>query len=322
MDKLPTAHSAETPSLRGCPVYLGAAGFAAGPAVALEQEIADPALCAALRAPAHGAAHVPRWERDIVELVEAAVRKCLAASGRDASDIDTVLLTSNGLDAQNSLEATWLGQLSKRLGLESAAHYQIGMAGCAGFHWAARLAAGLVGSGQGNHVLLISFDKAGDPLQRFYGEIGDFCYVTGDAAAACLVSNSARDLQYRLVGQVVNVWDAGQILQVSADEEMRSIARLFKETYARAGISAADVDLLIPNNYSMQVSRLYGMLADLGQAQVFTDAIASHAHCFGSDNVINLCHAQDADRIAAGQRVMLFSAGPFQWGACVLEKLH
>ena len=72
-------------------------------------------------------------------------------------------------------------------------------------------------------------------------------------------------------------------------------------------------------NYSLAVSKLYCQLAEVSYSKAFTQNIATHAHCFGSDNLINLQCAQQL--IMVGHRVMLFSAGPFQWGACVLQKL-
>lgn len=302
-------------------VYVGAVQYEIGPVVPLEAEISDKAICAQLRAPNHGADKIPRWNRDIVELVEVAARKSITSSGRTASDIEAVFLVSNGLDARNNLDAAWLGTLSKQLGLHRAAHYQIGMAGCAGFHWAAKLAAGLIGSGQCQHILIISFDKGSEALQRLYGEGTNFPYLTGDAAAACMLSSTTDAMQYKLLGKVVNIWDGEQALRVSLDEEALCIAQLFQETYTSARITATDIDLLITNNYSFDVSRLYGLLADVSHTKVFTDTIPTHAHCFGSDNIINLYHTQQMASVVGGQRLMLFSAGPFQWGACLLEKL-
>lgn len=304
-----------------CPVYFGAAQYEIGPTVPLETEINDKVICAQLRAPNYGADKIPCWNRDILELVAIAACKSIESSGRFASDIEAVFLVSNGLDAQNNLDAAWLGTLSKQLGLRRAAHYQIGMAGCAGFHWAAKLAAGLIGSGQCQHILIISFDQAGGVLRRLYGEGTDFPYLTGDAAAAVVLSNANCNMQYKLLGKVVNIWDGGQALRVSLDEEALCIAQLFQDVYASTNLTAADVDLLITNNYSFDVSRLYSLLADVSFTKVFTDTIPTHAHCFGSDNIINLHHAHRKAGITTGQRVMLFSAGPFQWGACLLEKL-
>lgn len=306
---------------RVVPVYIGAAEYAAGPPVALETEVRDIAMRRRLRSADHGARTFARWDGDDLELVEAALRNCLRSSQRDAREIDAVFLLSNGLDAKNNLDAGWLGDLSQRLGLSSVPHYQIGMAGCAGFHWAARLATGLIRGGECLHVLVATFDKADGVLQRLYGEATDSPYLTGDAAAACVFSSSPRAMSYRLVGRVVNVWDGGQVRQSSLHEEVRCVDRLFRETCAGADLSLSEIDLFITNNYSLDVSRLYCQVANISFSKAFTQTIATHAHCFGSDNIINLRHAHLDCLIAPEQHSMLFSAGPYQWGACVIEGL-
>lgn len=302
------------------PVHIGAACYAAGPLVPLEEAISDEAMRARLRNPNHGSDTFPQWDHDIADLAESAITQCMASAGRQASQIDAVFLTSNGLDARNNLDGSWLGVLDARLGLCHAPHYQLGMAGCAGFHWAAKLATGLIESGQCDHILVASFDKAQDGLQRLYAENPDFPYLTGDAAAACIFSSSPASLDYRLVGRVINKWDGRQAIRTSLEEEVRCIARLIDEALESAAMRAEEIDLLISNNYSLDISRLYCQIAGLDYAKAFTRTIASHAHCFGSDNLINLHHTGRLAGVGAGQKTMLFSAGPFQWGACLLER--
>lgn len=302
-------------------VYIGAAQYEVGDLVALEEAISDEAMRASLRQADHGADTFSRSDSSAVELAESAMAACLAVSNRPSTGIDAVILASNGIDAAGGLDPAWLGSLSRRLGLSRAAHYQIGMAGCASFHWAARLAASLVGAGQCNDVLIVTFDKAEGALQRLYAEESDFPYLTGDAAAACLVSNSPDFMDYSLQGKVINLWDGHHAMTPSLDAEIHHIDQLFQQVCSSAGVGTGQVDLLITNNYSMDVSRLYCQIADVSETKVFMQTIATHAHCFGSDNIINLHHSQQAQPLLPGQRVMLFSAGPCQWGACILQKL-
>lgn len=309
------------PPAAPCPVYLGAVRYEAGELVALEEVIPSDATRARLRHADHGADTLARSSRSALELAQAAIEACLTSDARPREAIDAVILASNGLDAAGGLDLAWLGESSRRLGLSRAVHYHVGMAGCAGFHWAARLAASLVAADQCDSVLIVTFDKGEGALQRLYGEDTDFPYLTGDAAAACLVGGSPQGLDYRLQGKVVNVWDGEQAIRPSLDAEVGCIYELLTTTCASAGLSMDDVDTFITNNYSLDMSRLYCQIAGVGEAKAFTQTIATHAHCFGSDNLINLYHAQKRLPLTAGQRAMLFSAGPFQWGACVLEKL-
>ncbi|MFB9244576.1 3-oxoacyl-ACP synthase [Massilia antarctica] len=303
------------------PVYLGAPEYAAGSFVTLDSEIADSALCAQLRHAEHGANFFPQCGSSIFELVDTAIQRSLASARLQAQDIDAVFLVSNMLDAQDNLEPGWLGELNARLGLSHTVHYQVGMAGCGGFHWAARLAASLIAAGECTRILIVSFDKAGGKLQRLYGAGTDFPYVTGDAAAACILSSEPDGMDYRLLGKVINRYDGRQILAPSLDSEMRCISQLIKATYASAELKAKDIDVFITNNYSYAASQLYCQLASLSYAIAYTGTIATHAHCFSSDNLINLHHLAAKGEVGAGARLLLFSTGPFQWGACILEKL-
>lgn len=303
------------------PIFLGAAQYACGTLIALENIITDSIRCTALRNAAEGVAFVPVWDGEILELAQIAVDRSLAVANRKACEIDAVFFVSNSLDAQDTLDSEWLGIFSEKFGLNQAAHYRIAMAGCAGFHWAAKLASALIATGECVNILMISFDQANPRLQRVYGEDSNFPYVTGDAASACVFSALSDRMSFRLMGRVVNIWDGKQARQSSLENEVGCIDRLFREVYAHAEINPDEVDLLITNNYSINVSRLYCQLASIDFKKAYTETIATHAHCFASDNVINLHHSQYDGSITPGARIMTFSAGPYQWGACIFEKL-
>ncbi|MGJ7528847.1 3-oxoacyl-[acyl-carrier-protein] synthase III C-terminal domain-containing protein [Variovorax sp. GB1P17] len=255
------------------------------------------------------------------ELAKAAIRSCLTSVPMEAAEIDAVFLVSCTLDAQNNLQPVWLGELAECSGLQQVPHYHIGITGCAGFHWATRLASAMVASGNSDRVLVVMFDKATSPLQRLYGEGTAFMYVTGDAAAACIVSASSSGMDYRLLGQVINLHDSNQIAVPSMDAEIYKISELFTAAYAQAGRSARDIDHFISNNYSLEVSRLYCQLAEVDFRKAVTSPIGTHAHCFSADNLIGLRQLADGKELNAGNTVLCFSAGPHQWGACLLEKL-
>jgi len=303
-------------------VYFGAVRFRAGALRPIEDAVASPAVSAALRGPSHGADTYSHHASDPMDLVESAVRDSLAAAGIEAGEIDAVFLVSCSLDAGNNLQPDWLAGLSARLGLGGVAHFHVGMTGCGGFHWAARLAAAMVGPGGCRRVLIVTFDVTAPPLMRLYGEGTNFMYVTGDAAACCVVSHESRGMDYRLIGPVVNVSDTRQITAPSVDGEIDLIARLFGETYQRSGVSASQIDAMVTNNYSMDMSHLYCQLAGVPLSKAVTSTISSHGHCFSSDNLINLHRLAHDRSLAAGQHILLFSTGPFQWGACVLGTLN
>ncbi|OAK64482.1 hypothetical protein A3K87_13865 [Variovorax paradoxus] len=257
-----------------------------------------------------------------MELVESAVLASLAFVSIQPEEVDAVLLVSCTLDAGSNLRPHWLARLSAQLGLDRVPHYHVGMTGCGGFHWAARLAAAMVGSGHCRRVLIVTFDVVAPPLQRLYEEGTRFMYVAGDAAACCIVSGYPEGMDYRLIGPVLNLSDARQISEPSIDGEINIIARLFKAIYEESGVLQSDIDFFVTNSYSLEVSQLYCQLAGVPFSKALTSTISTHAHCFSSDNLINLDLLTRSRTAHEGQRILCFSAGPFQWGACVLSTLR
>lgn len=300
-------------------VYLGAIRYAAGAPQPIETEILDDATCLTLRAEKHGADTFAKHDSCILELAEAAIRDCLTLPALGATEIDAVLFASCALDAQDNLQPDWLAQLASRVGLQAVPHYHIGITGCAGFHWAARLGAALVSSGSSRRALIVTFDKASPPLERLYGAGSDFMYVTGDAAAACVLSGEPAGMDYRVLGKIENSFDSKQFVAPSMDAEIYKISDLFDMTYKGARKTPRDVTHLVTNNYSLGISRLFAQLAGVSFSAVFTSTIGKYAHCFSSDNLINLCELMECGRVKTGQTVLCFSAGPSQWGACLLE---
>lgn len=303
-------------------VYLGAIRYVAGSLRAIEEEIFNPDTLARLRSDSHGAKTYARHDDSVSELLEEVIRECMSSVPFSSDQIDAVFFVSCGADATDNLHPVWMAQLSQHLSLECVPHYHIGITGCAGFHWAAKLASALIAAGDARHVLVVTSDKAEPLLERLYGEGQNFMYMTGDAAAACVISSESIGMDYKLIGRIEHVYDCTQMLLPSIDTEINKIADLFAATYAGAGKSAKEIKHLVTNNYSLDISKLYCQLADVSNTTAFTDTIATHAHCFNSDNLINLRELSLHRELAEGDSVLCFSAGPMQWGACILERLE
>lgn len=302
-------------------VYVGAAEYMAGTPKPLEYGIKNSEVCTLLRSKPFGLNNFASHESDVLELILASVKKSLSSSKLEAHNIDAVFLVSNTLDATNSLDVSWLSKFNELTSLENAVHYNIGMAGCGGFHWAARLAASMIASNECGNVLIVSFDRGEPPLQRLYDGGSNFIYATGDAAASCILSGSPEEMDFTLIGKVVNVYDGKQIASPSPENELRTISKLFKDVYNYSDITPRQIDHFICNNYSLDVSRLYSQLANVNFSKTYIDNIAKYAHCFSSDNLINLHSLSASTQLISENRILLFSTGPFQWGACILQKL-
>jgi len=303
-------------------VYLGATEYSAPSFVRIEDGLEDMQLCAKLQKKSPEIKRFPLFNSDIIDLLIPALKKCLKSSKRNPTAIDAIFLVSNTLDASCNLNASWLTKINRIFNAQQGInYYHIGIVGCAGFAWAAKVASSLIISGQYRNILIASFDKASTPLQRVYAEDTSFPYVTGDAAAACLLSDSPEHLDYRIINPIITTSDVAQINTPSFERQLPCIVDLFKNIFNATNFKSTDIDLFITNNYSLAVTRLYCQLANIEYKKSFTDTLSDFAHCFSSDSIINLHHATQWGRIQTGDKTLIFSTGMFQWGACIIQKI-
>jgi len=302
-------------------IYLGATEYAAGTRKPLEWRISNHETCKLLRSESLGLNEFACYESDILDLAIQSINKSLESSHLSASQIDAVFIVSNFLDSKNNLETSWISKFDDVTGLGSAIHYYVGITGCGGFHWAARLAASLIASHDCENIVIVSFDSATYPLRRLYDDDKNFTYVTGDAAASCIFSSRIEKMDFVLKGKINTAFDAQQVVNPCQETELKIISKLFKDTYIKAQITANQMDHFIGNNYTLNISRLFCQLANIKFSKAFTENISAYAHCFSSDNLINLSSLLSAKRLLPGNKIMLFSTGPFQWGANIIEKL-
>lgn len=142
--------------------------------------------------------------------------------------------------------------------------------------------------------------------------------MTGDAVSSCLVSRDAHQLPYKLCGHVQYTSNTRQIENFSSETDMRSISALMKRTYQQSSIPAASVSRSICNNYTLEATRLFCQLSGINHGKAVTRQLPRFAHCFGSDNLINLKQLEMDKELSAGDHILLFSTGPFQMGACII----
>jgi 3-oxoacyl-[acyl-carrier-protein] synthase-3 len=92
------------------------------------------------------------------------------------------------------------------------------------------------------------------------------------------------------------------------------------ETLAAAGLSAGDVDWIIPQNVSLRSWEILRDLLALPRARLFDANIAVTGHVIAADNLINLHAAGAAGCVRAGDRLLLFNFGfGANWSCFVLE---
>jgi 3-oxoacyl-[acyl-carrier-protein] synthase-3 len=135
--------------------------------------------------------------------------------------------------------------------------------------------------------------------------------VVSDGACAVLLSRSSE--RNRIVGyhQITKgfYWDplAQQNEMVSA--YFVTARRAVEGGLENAGISLADVDLMIPANISRKSWNVLAGMLRFPIEKVYLESITRQAHSVGADNYINFKDLLDEGRLRPGQLVLMYSFG-------------
>lgn len=166
-------------------------------------------------------------------------------------------------------------------------------------------------------VLCVSADRFPE------GAVYEQAYnLISDGAAACWVGREARG--YRLVA--THALTNGALARASDDETVGSYFgythRLVTELLRKAGMTAAEVDWVVPQNTHVKTWEVLSRLLRMPLERVYFESIADVAHIISSDNVVNLSKLENSGKILPGQRLLLLMAGfGLNWQGVIVEKV-
>jgi 3-oxoacyl-[acyl-carrier-protein] synthase-3 len=141
--------------------------------------------------------------------------------------------------------------------------------------------------------------------------------VVSDAACAVLLSRSATKNRLVAYDQITKgfYWDpqARQNEMISA--YFVTARRAVDGCLRKAGMTLADVDLIIPANISRKSWDVFAGMLKFPIERVYRESITRQAHSVAADNYINFKDVLDAGRVKPGDVVLLFSFGVgAHWG--------
>lgn len=210
-----------------------------------------------------------------------------------------------------------VSRLQADLGLDRAFVVGIGQQACTSMLGSLRVAHGLIATDpELNRVLCVSADRfpPGATYEQAYSLISD-------GAAACIVSRQRGS--YRLVAahHITN----GAMVCADDDETVGSYFaythRLVTELLIKAGLTAAQLDWVVPQNTDRKAWQILSRLLGIDGARVSCLSLADVAHVISGDNIINLAALDDSGGVASGHRILLTMAGyGMNWQGVVLEK--
>jgi 3-oxoacyl-[acyl-carrier-protein] synthase III len=273
---------------------------------------------------------VARDDESVVDMAVDAGAKALADAGLAPAEIDAVLVATCTMPAPIPNAA---GQTAERIGVRGAPAFDINAA-CAGFCYGLGTASDMIRAGSARHVLVIGAEKLSDwvdPTDR------STCIIFADSAGAAVVgpvehdewpgigpiaAGSAGDLADTIV-----VANRHSFIRQEGQEVYRwaitEIAPVALRALALAGLTAADVDVLVPHQANLRIVEAIAKRMRAAGARddmVVADDIVHSGNTSSASIPLALDHMRAEGRVGSGDLALLvgFGAGLSYAGQAVV----
>ena len=255
-------------------------------------------------------------------------------SGVPADQIDLILV---GTSTPDTVYPSVACLVQKEIGAVNAGVLDISAA-CTGFVYGASLAWGMIKSGLMKHVLVIAAE-VNTSLVNWKDR--DTCILFGDGAGAAVFSAHVSDTDGVLSMKLGGDGEFGPLLTLPNSgcrpypevpgrfiimqgnevfkQAVRNMADCGISVLEQAGLTAADVSLLIPHQANIRIIDAVSKRLGIPEEKVFVN-IEKYGNTSAATIPIALCEALEQGRIKKGDVVVIdaFGAG-LTWGAMALR---
>lgn len=269
---------------------------------------------------------VLRRDERLFDLVETAARRALATSHIQASDLDAIVVgTVSGEYAFPAMAC----EVQAALGVDRIAAFDVSAA-CSGFLFALSTANAHVRAGDFGTVLVIGADALTTMTDWADRRT---CVLFGDGAGAMVIrgaegdrgvlssalhaTGALRDLLYVRVGSRGG-FDAEaprspeSCIQMRGPELFRWAVRCMHdvalEVLEHAGLSAADVDVVVPHQANLRIIKAVAESLDLPPEKIFVN-VEMYGNTSAASVPIALDEAVQSGRLRDGHVVLLVACG-------------
>jgi 3-oxoacyl-[acyl-carrier-protein] synthase-3 len=282
---------------------------------------------------------IARPEQSVAMLSREASESAMARAGVTAADLDAIVLATASPDR---LLPSTACDLQALIGAHNAAAFDVAAA-CPGYVFALTVAEGLIASGQSETVLVVGAEKL-STITDFQDRSTGILF--GDGAGASIVRRSSQPgrgllatyiksdgrlapLLYRPGGGSADpisekvVCERSHYMKMAGREvfkaAVRAMAEACDEVLRRAGLSADDVDLLVPHQANLRIIEATAKHAGLPMSKVMVN-VDRFGNTSSASIPLALDQAVSEGRVRPGSVVLLvaFGAG-FTWGSAVLR---
>ena len=281
-----------------------------------------------------GARRIAQADETCVMMATEAAREALAQAGAHASDVDAVVVATATPD--QAFPATAV-RVQAALGIKGGFGFDISAA-CSGFVYALSVADAMIRAGQVRGVLVIGaevFSRLLDWTDR------GTCVLFGDGAGAVFLraatvgeangrgllsthlhaDGTLGDLLY--VNGAVGLPNLPGTLVMNGREVFRhavtKLAEAVEEALAANGLTAADVDWLVPHQANLRIIDAMGKRLALRPEQVVV-TVERHANTSAASIPLALAEACRDGRIRPGHLVLMEAlGGGLTWGSALVR---
>ena len=264
------------------------------------------------------------------DLALEACRRALEAAGRNAAEVDLIIVATSTPDMVFPSAATIL---QHKLGIAGCPAFDV-QAVCSGFIYALTVADSLIRTGTAKCALVVGAEV--------FSRILDFndrttCVLFGDGAGAVVLEASetpgilATDLHADgkhagllcVPGQVAGGAVIGSpLLQMDGQAVFKLAVRVLDETaratLAKAGKTEADIDWLIPHQANIRIMEGTAKKLKLSRDKLIV-TVDEHGNTSAASIPLALDHAVRAGKVKKNDTLMLEGVGGgFTWGAVLL----
>jgi 3-oxoacyl-[acyl-carrier-protein] synthase III len=274
------------------------------------------------------------------DMAAAASRIAMERAGVLPGEVDVIVLSTATPDR---LLPSTACDMQALLGATNAAAYDIAAA-CSGFLYGLSIAEGHIASGNAEIALVVSTEKMSGIVD--WGDRAT-CVLFGDGAGAAVLKRTEdgsrrgilssfirsdgmlAELLWRPAGGVrvpmdIAVLDEKSHLVKMAGREVfksavRSMAEAADQALMRAGLTGADIDLLIPHQANMRIIEATARYAGIPMEKVFVN-VDRYGNMSSATIPVALDEAVEQGRLKAGDHVLMvaFGAG-FTWASTVMR---
>lgn len=277
-------------------------------------------------------------EMGAVQMGEFAANSALEKAGLTPSDIDILIVTTATPDR---LLPSTACEIQSAIGAARCFAYDL-QAACTGFLYALSCAEGHIAAGQAETILVVSTEKM-SVITNW--EDRSSCILFGDGAGAVVVQPSINgegllsshhssngDLASlllrpagggRLPLNEERLRNQEHMLQMSGPEifkaAVKSMAKAGSTVMKNAGMSAEDVDIMVPHQANIRIIESTARYARIPMDRVFVN-LQNYGNISSATIPVGLDEAIEEGRIGPGSVVLMtaFGAG-LTWGATIMR---